>query len=187
MNQVDILQSLTVKDYNLHEVRSFRAKFESIVASLDNLSCKVSNNNSDETLIFCLILSKLPRVMQDNMRRSAGDDIIRLTKFREVLKIEMELLSNNEDLKSNSVNLESEITTTGSFTLTSNNKPSKPNEIKYDKSGSNTQGKFNNKNKKIPNRPTQSYCHFCDVIGHSSGSSSCIKKINIAYSYAISS
>ena len=46
MNQVDILQSLPAKDYNLHEVRSFTAKFKSIVASLYNLSCIISNNNS---------------------------------------------------------------------------------------------------------------------------------------------
>ena len=179
MNQVDILQNLNVKDYTLHEVRSFRAKFESIVASLENLSCKVMNNSSAETLIICSILSKLPKVMQDNMRRSAGDDIIKLSKFREVLKTEMELLSNNEDSVSNNSKLDSDITTAGSFALTSNNKPGKPNDLKYEKSNSkpNSQGK-GSKNKKGQSVSTQSYCHFCDVTGHSSGSCSVYSDTN---------
>ena len=103
INQIDNLQSIKLNSYNLASVRKFRAEFESIVASLEILGCKIADNNSAETIVIALILNKLPHTMKDNIMRTAGKSIMSLAKFRDALKIELDLLCSNNSVSSNSV------------------------------------------------------------------------------------
>ena len=100
INQIDNLQSIKLNSYNLASVRKFRAEFESIVASLEILGCKIADNNSAETIVIALILNKLPHTMKDNIMRTAGKSIMSLAKFRDALKIELDLLCSNNSVKS---------------------------------------------------------------------------------------
>ena len=163
ITQVENLHKLNILDYSLNDVRNFRANFESIIASLQILKCSIVDNASAEMLVIASVLSKLPKVMSNNMRRSAGNDIFKLSKFREVLKIEMELLSSVNEGKDFSL-IESNdkpVMSTGNFALASNSNNSSNNK--------NNNPKSKSKPKKNFGRPTQPYCHFCDIIGHTSG------------------
>lgn len=170
INQIDHFQSLKVAAYNLASVRKFRAEFESVIASLEILDCKIKGIKSAESILIAFILNKLPSSMRDNLMRTAGKQILELDKFREALKIELDLLCSTSSVKPkvqsvknsgnfNKVNsvhdqVESSISTAGTFSVVT------------DKANSNAKNnskfKFKSKNK-IP------YCHFCDDNGHTSG------------------
>ena len=99
LNQAEQILNLKVSSYNLGPIRKFWAEFESIVASLELLGCQVDGNSSTEILLLSLILTKLPRPLKERIMRAAGKDILQLSKFREAVMAELELLYSSESVK----------------------------------------------------------------------------------------
>ena len=171
ISQVEKLQSLKINDFNLLEVRKFRAEFEGIISNLELLSCKINSVSSSETLVICMVLNKLPKVMRDNMKRSAGDDILKLEKFKIALKTEMDLLCNNSDLNSSSKVVSNPKNNKSNSKSNSNGKNFNSDKVNSSCNFSVTSND-SNKSKKGFSRPYQAYCHFCDSMGHTSNSCS---------------
>ena len=171
ISQVEKLQSLKVNEFNLLEVRKFRAEFEGIISNLELLDCKVDTVSSSETLVICMVLNKLPKVMRDNMKRSAGDNILKLKQFKIALKTEMDLLCNNYDLNACSKVVSNTKINKFNGKSNSNGKGFNSDKINSTCNFSVTSSDSNKSNKGF-SRPNQAYCHFCDVIGHTSNSCS---------------
>ena len=106
------------------QVRKFRADLESIIASLGLLGFTIEGNKTAETMIICLTLYRIPKLMRENMRRAAGDKILELENFRRVLRTELELLCSASNVSQCSSKIEPsksnpilEQSTTGVFSL----------------------------------------------------------------------
>ena len=189
ISQVQNLQALKLGAHSLIQVRKFRAEFESCIAGLEMLKFPIKGVPSAEAIVVALVLIKIPRLMRENMTRTAGDDILSLDNFRRALKIELDLLCTSTDepnqersveysTKNSSVGYKSGVksgtseSTVGSFSVSAgNNNKSNNNSSPKGNNSNNKQAKSNVKNNKgkYDRSNTEKYCHFCDMVGHSSG------------------
>ena len=154
----------------MQSVRKFRAEFESIIASLELLECTISGVPSAEAIVISMILNKMPKDLRDNMKRSLGDKIISLSHFRVSLKQELDILCTNSEVASNSNISPGKVNNSNKIKSEFKDIQSTASSFSVSVDAENPNSYASRPKNKTNARPNQLYCHFCDVVGHSSTS-----------------
>ena len=167
MHQVEAILALKLQSTSGQHLIRFRADLESFIGSFKLLGYPVDGSPGFEAFFVSLILNKLPPTLKNNLMRAGGQDIIKLEKFREVLKAELDLSSHdsscNKQYRPNDNNGQGRVKS-----------PTASHHSKFQPSDSfqSTVGTFA---VKVDNAPSQKrskqkvqYCQFCQASGHPS-------------------
>ena len=73
---VEKLNTLSILNYTLESVHSFRAQLEANFAHLGNASLSAENNSTAQAMLVAGVLAKIPPKLNENLNRSAGDKIL---------------------------------------------------------------------------------------------------------------
>ena len=97
LEQMKLFVDLKVDQYSLKGLRSFIAKFKCTIAGMTNLGYDIKDNKSAEFMVTSQMMLKMPRVLADNLVRSAGKELLTLKGFNTALNHELDILYSSCD------------------------------------------------------------------------------------------